>query len=87
MENIIQESNTKINKFIEEEYHKCNFMSLTPDEQHTQTLAMVKKIMEQTFVLPLDMLESISIPEGSVLKKKSARLMPDGSYNKKTFRS
>ena len=29
------------------------------------------------------MLESISIPEGSVLKKKSARLMPDGSYNKK----
>ena len=47
MENIIQESNTKINKFIEEEYHKCNFMSLTPDEQHTQTLAMVKKIMEK----------------------------------------
>ena len=29
------------------------------------------------------MLESISIPEGSVLKKKSKRLMPDGTYNKK----
>ena len=53
MENILQESTTKMNKFIEEEYHKCNFMSLTPDEQHTQTLAMVKKIMEKNICITI----------------------------------
>ena len=53
MENILQENNNKINKFIEEEYHKCNFMSLTPDEQQTQTLAMVKKIMDQNICITI----------------------------------
>jgi len=36
--------------------------------------------MEKTFVLPLDMLESM-LPVGTYLKT-SARIMPNGKYNK-----
>lgn len=71
----------KINKFIEEHFEKSNFASMSPEEQHIEAVSMAKAIMDKTFVLPLDMLESL-LPVGTYLKT-SLRIMPDGSYNKK----
>ena len=94
MTNIIQENKKLIDNFIEEEFVKANFETLSKEEQKAHNLSVVKVIMRhicltpfELFTMPVDKFERDAINEQILKLKKKTRPInplrhrPDGSYN------